>query len=344
MLRVVPSTNVKAVAALLSSARLRDAATERRTARIVADVRAGGDRALRKYAAALDGLAGPIEIPRSDWEAAADALPARVRGAIRRAATHIRRVARAQVPRGFRLAVADGISVEQRIIPLDRVGCYVPGGRYPLPSSLADDGDPGARRRCEERGRRVASPASRDLRGGDGGRRRSRVSGRRCARDCGDGLWHADTCRAWTRSSGPGNRWVSAAKAMVTGDCAIDFYAGPTEILIVAARGPAAWIASDLIAQAEHDPDARAVLITPSRRLARQVADDVERLAPADGLARVSLQRHGAIVLTRTIGGGDGTRERGCAGASGGGLRGARPIGALRRCRLRRAVDGAGCG
>ena len=67
---------------------------------------------------------------------------------------------------------------------------------------------------------------------------------------------------------GPGNRWVSAAKALVSRDCAIDFHAGPTEILIVARAGPADWIAADLIAQAEHDPDARAVLITPSRRLA----------------------------------------------------------------------------
>jgi histidinol dehydrogenase len=100
---------------------------------------------------------------------------------------------------------------------------------------------------------------------------------------------------------GPGNRWVAAAKALVSRECAIDFYAGPTEIVIVAARMPSDWIAADLVAQAEHDPDARAVLITPSRRLAARVARDVERRLPGDGPARTSLARHGGIIVTRTL-------------------------------------------
>jgi histidinol dehydrogenase len=99
---------------------------------------------------------------------------------------------------------------------------------------------------------------------------------------------------------GPGNRYVAAAKALVTADCGIDFYAGPTEIVIVASRGPADWIAADLIAQAEHDPDARAVLITPSRTLARRVAVEVSSQMPADGPARVALKSHGGIIVTRT--------------------------------------------
>jgi histidinol dehydrogenase len=99
---------------------------------------------------------------------------------------------------------------------------------------------------------------------------------------------------------GPGNRYVAAAKALVASDCGIDFYAGPTEIVIVSARGPAAWIAADLIAQAEHDPDARAVLITPSRTLAARVAAQVAAQMPADGPARASLRAHGGIIVTRT--------------------------------------------
>jgi len=99
---------------------------------------------------------------------------------------------------------------------------------------------------------------------------------------------------------GPGNRYVAAAKALVAADCGIDFYAGPTEIVIVAARGPAAWIAADLIAQAEHDPDARAVLITPSRRLAEQVAARIAAQMPADGPARAALKSHGGIIVTKT--------------------------------------------
>jgi histidinol dehydrogenase len=99
---------------------------------------------------------------------------------------------------------------------------------------------------------------------------------------------------------GPGNKWVSAAKALVSSDCGIDFYAGPTEILIVTNSGPAEWIAADLIAQAEHDPDARAVLITTRRRLANAVAAEVDRRLPADGPARRSIERHGGIIVCRS--------------------------------------------
>src|SRR6185295_8429370 len=82
---------------------------------------------------------------------------------------------------------------------------------------------------------------------------------------------------------GPGNRWVSAAKSLVSADCGIDFYAGPTEILIVTSSGPAAWIAADLLAQAEHDPDARAVMITTNRGLAARVAGEIARQMPGSG-------------------------------------------------------------
>jgi histidinol dehydrogenase len=99
---------------------------------------------------------------------------------------------------------------------------------------------------------------------------------------------------------GPGNRYVAAAKAIIAADCGIDFYAGPTEIVIVAAKGPAAWIAADLIAQAEHDPDARAVLITPSRTLATEVAAAVERAMPSAGPAAESIRSHGGIIVTRS--------------------------------------------
>jgi histidinol dehydrogenase len=98
---------------------------------------------------------------------------------------------------------------------------------------------------------------------------------------------------------GPGNRYVAAAKALVSGDCGIDFYAGPTEVLIVADEGPAAWIATDLIAQSEHDADARAILITSSRQLADEVAAEVARRVPADGPSRQSLETRGGIIVTR---------------------------------------------
>jgi histidinol dehydrogenase len=99
---------------------------------------------------------------------------------------------------------------------------------------------------------------------------------------------------------GPGNRWVAGAKARVAADCGIDFQAGPTEVLVLSERGRADWIAADLIAQAEHDPDARAVLITSSARLAREVAKEVERQMPTDGPARSAWTAHGGIIVTRT--------------------------------------------
>jgi histidinol dehydrogenase len=100
---------------------------------------------------------------------------------------------------------------------------------------------------------------------------------------------------------GPGNRFVAVAKSLVAADCAIDFYAGPTEIVIVSDRGNPEWIAADLIAQAEHDPQARAILVTSSARLAARVARFVKDRLPADGPARESLARHGGIIVTRSV-------------------------------------------
>ena len=299
VLRIVDAANTRAVERLLSVDRVRDAALERRVARIVEAVRNQGDRALSQYARTLDGLSGPIEVPRAQWIAAAETLPRAVRTAIRRAASHIRRVARAQRPRGFQLTVAPGVRVEQRVIPLDAVGCYVPGGRYPLPSSLLMTAIPARVVGVETVV--AASP-------------RPHPAVLAAALEAGIdrffqiGGAHAVAALAYGTASvprvdkiiGPGNQWVSAAKSLVSSTCAIDFYAGPTEILIVAAKGPVEWIAADLIAQAEHDPEARAVLITPSRSLARAVARSVAAHMPAAGPARASLARHGGVIVTRT--------------------------------------------
>jgi histidinol dehydrogenase len=299
-MQILRSTNTKAVGALLSTTKVRDRQIDRRVAQIVARVKRGGDAALRKFARALDGLTGPIEIPKSGWRARAEPLSPAVRRAIRAAARNIRQVARQQVPEGWRVNVAAGITVEQRVIPLARVGCYVPAGRYPLPSSLLMTAIPARAAGVAEVV--VACP-------------RPDAAVFAAAIEAGVdrffqvGGAHAIAALAYgTRSVprvdkivGPGNRWVSAAKSIVSADCGIDFYAGPTEILIVTSTGPARAIAADLIAQAEHDPDARAVLITTSRRLAEQVTREVERQMPAAGPARTSLARHGGAIVCRSI-------------------------------------------
>jgi histidinol dehydrogenase len=206
-------------------------------------------------------------------------------------------VATRQVPRGWRARVANGVTVEQRVIPLERVGCYVPGGRYPLPSSLLMTAIPARAAGVGEVVVACPQPEPVVL----AAALEAGVSRVFCM-----GGAHAIAALAFGTATvprvdkivGPGNRFVAAAKALVAADCGIDFYAGPTEIVIVSVRGRADWIAADLIAQAEHDPDARAVLITPRRALAEKVVREVTRQAPRDGVARDALRRHGGIIVT----------------------------------------------
>ena len=300
MIRIVASSNTRAVDALLSAARIRDRATDTATAAIVERVRQGGDRALRAYAQQFDNLAGPIEVPRSEWEAATSAVPATVRRAIRDAAASIRRVSKAQVPRGFRVTVRPGVTVEQRVVPLARVGCYVPAGRYPLPSSLLMTAIPARAAGVPEVivacPRPDATVFAAALEAGVD--RLFRMGGAHAVAAMAYGT---RTVPRVDKIVGPGNRWVSAAKSMVTADCAIDFYAGPTEILVVASKTPPAWVAADLIAQAEHDPDARAVCITTSARLAQAIATEVALQMPKDGPAAASLWKHGGIIVATSM-------------------------------------------
>lgn len=299
MIRIVLSTNRREVAALLSPAVVRDPATTRAARRIVDRVRLDGDAAVTAYARRLDGLTGSLEVTRRQMEAGAAATPPAVRAAIRRAAAHIRKVAKRQVPEGWRLNVGEGVSVEQRVIPLDRVGCYVPGGRYPLPSSLLMTAIParvaGVREiiavcpRPEPPVMAAAIEAGVD--------RLFRIGGAHAVAALAYGTRRVPRV---DKIVGPGNRWVSAAKALVTTDCAIDFYAGPTEILIVSGVAPAAWVAADLIAQAEHDPDARAVFVTWNGTLARRVAEQVAEQLPGHGPAASALYTYGGIIVTRS--------------------------------------------
>jgi histidinol dehydrogenase len=300
LLKIVDSGNRRAVESLLAPGRTRDLTTERRVARIVADVRRHGDAALLRHARALDGLDGPLEITHADMREAARRVPRDVRAALRVAARHIRTVARRQVPRGWRARVAAGVAVEQRVVPLDRVGCYVPGGRYPLPSSLLMTALPATAAGVPEviavcpRPEPVVLAAALEA----GVSRLFRVGGAHAIAALAYGT---NTIPRVDKIVGPGSRYVAAAKALVAAECGIDFYAGPTEILIVATRGPASWLAADLVAQAEHDPDARAVLITPSRVLAADVLREVKAQLPAAGPARESLRRHGGIIIVRSV-------------------------------------------
>jgi histidinol dehydrogenase len=300
MIRIVSSSNRIAVSQLIAAERVRDNSTMRGAQQIVNRVRRGGEAALKRYARQFDGLTGSIEVPRAKWDVQARTLPNGVRAAIRRAARNIRSVAARQVPKGWRHTVAPGITVSQRVTPLQRVGCYVPAGRYPLPSSLLMTAIPARAAGVEEiivccpRPDAAVFAAAIEA----GADRLFRIGG---AHAIAAMAYGTRTVPRVEKIVGPGNRWVAAAKSLVSSDCGIDFYAGPTEILIVTASGPPEWIAADLLAQAEHDPDARAVLITTSARLARQVAAAVARQMPPTGPARQAIARHGGIIVCRTI-------------------------------------------
>jgi len=300
-MQIIRSTDRDALQRLLAPPAREHRAVVRRAARIVEDVRREGDAALRRYAAALDGMKGRLELDAAEIARRAARASPRVRSAIAAAARNIARVARAQLPRPFRIQIAPGVAVEQRVRPLDRVGCYVPGGRYPLPSTLLMTAIPARVAGVREivavcpRPDAVVCAAARAARV----TRLFRIGGAQAIAALAFGTL---TVPRVDRIVGPGNKYVAAAKACVAAECAIDFQAGPTEIVIVSDRGNPEWIAADLIAQAEHDPDARAVLITPKLRLAHMVLAEVVRQMPPEGPARASLERNGAIVVTASLG------------------------------------------
>ena len=192
---------------------------------------------------------------------------------------HIATVARRQRPRGWTVRTSSGVSVEQRVTPLDRVGCYVPGGRYPLPSSLLMTAIPARVAGVTDVIVACPNPAPVVMAAAKeaGVTRLFRIGG---AQAIAAMAYGTATVPRVDKIVGPGNQYVAAAKALVAADCAIDFYAGPTEIVIVSDKGNHEWIAADLIAQAEHDTQARALLITTSKVLATRVARAVRVQMP----------------------------------------------------------------
>ena len=299
MLQIIEATSRRALEQFLARDRGTDRAFERRVTAIVDRVRAGGDTALLGFARRFDGVRPPLEVSAEEMRAAAATVPADVRRAIRQAARHIARVAARQIPRGWAVEVASGVSVQQRVEPLARVGCYVPGGRFPLPSSLLMTAVPARVAGVSEiiavcpRPEPAVMAAALEA----GVTRLFRVGGAHAIAALAYGT---GTVPRVDKIVGPGNRYVAGAKARVSGDCAIDFYAGPTEIVIVAGSGRPAWIAADLVAQAEHDPEARSIFITWSRALASRVADSVARQEAGHDIVKRSLGAHGAAIVTRT--------------------------------------------
>ena len=291
-LRIIESGDARAMWRLTHSTPHADRAFDRRVRRIVEGIRRGGDRALQRMARQFDRLEGPLELTRSEIERGAAQAPPDVRRAIRQAARNIARVARRQVPKRFAVEPVPGVIVEQRVEPLTRVGCYVPGGRFPLPSSLLMTVVParvaGVRDIIVTCPRPEPAIMAAALEAGV--TRLFRAGGAHAIAALAFGT---ETLGRVNKIVGPGNRYVAAAKALIAAelrDCSIDFYAGPTEIVVIAGSGDPLWVAADLAAQAEHDPEARSILVTWNRSFANRVARSAARLR--------GMSCRGAIIVT----------------------------------------------
>jgi histidinol dehydrogenase len=287
-----------------------DGKTLRKAEKIVREVRRRGDRALLDFARRLDGAEGAAVAdlalaPLPGDEGGAD-LPAGFAEALERAIAAVERYHAPQARRGYRME-EDGVSLEERIEPLRRVGLYVPGGRASYPSTVVMTVVPARVAGVEEiavatpPGSYAASPALRYALSRLGV---TEIWGMGGAHAVAALAYGTETIRRVDKIVGPGNAWVTAAKKLVVGDVAIDGLAGPTEVVIVAdATADAGDVAADLLAQAEHDPQAAAVLITMDGKLAKRVSEEVDRqvadLATAE-TARASLDNFGAILVVES--------------------------------------------
>jgi histidinol dehydrogenase len=302
MLNIIRSEDEEAVSRLLEARAANLSSAKAVAQRILANVRRQGDRALIRYTRQFDGVdlrkAGMTVLP-PELDCAFTNLPQNLIWALWEGVRNIRAVARRQRPRQWQVQPLPGVKVSQVVRPLERVVCYVPGGRFSLPSTVLMSVIPAQVAGVREVLLTSPKPtpavlAAAYMLGVEGV---YRLGG---AQAVAAFAYGTESVPRVEKIVGPGNRFVAAAKKLVAGECGIDFVAGPSELVVVGAEGNPEWIAADLVAQAEHDPDALAMLITSSRRLALRVracaAQIVARLRLP--VAQQSLARQGCIILT----------------------------------------------
>ena len=269
--------------------------------RILADVQRRGDAALRSYAAKFDALPpdAALLVSRHEMKAAWNSTTPALQAAMRAAQKNIRAFAQAQMPQEWTIAPAPGVATGQLVRPLKSVGCYVPGGRYPLPSTLLMTVTPAQVAGVARIVVCSPKPARETLAAAwlAGVSEFYRVGGAQAIAALAFGT--ASTARV-NKIVGPGNLYVTAAKILVSEECGIDMPAGPTEIVVASETGNPAGIAADLVAQAEHDPEALAVLITSNAALAQAVKSEVKLQSQANAIAKQSLAAHGFIFVTES--------------------------------------------
>jgi histidinol dehydrogenase len=227
------------------------------------------------------------------------ATPKPLQVAMETAAANIRRFAQRQMPKEWTVST-DGLTTGQRVRPLGAVGCYVPSGRYPLPSTLLMTVIPAQVAGVERIVVVSAKPAKETLAAAAllGVSGFYRIGGAQAVAALAFGT---ESIRRVDKIVGPGNWYVTAAKKLVAFDCAIDMLAGPTEIVVTSENGEPVGIAADLVAQAEHDPEALAILITTNEALARAVVKEVGRRVKTNSIARQAMERNGLAVIAGSV-------------------------------------------
>jgi histidinol dehydrogenase len=265
---------------------------------IVQNVRDRGDAAVREYAEKLDGFTGESFVIESCGE-----LDPALLEAVTIAAKNIRDFAQQQLVKPWQTTTSDGRTLGQIVRPLDSVGVYVPAGRYPLlstmlmtviPAQVAEVGTITVV--CPQPNAQILALA--------------KWLGLKTIVQLGGA--HAIASLAYGTQSiakvqrivGPGNSYVAAAKKLVAGDVGIDFIAGPSEIVLVANAGNPTWIAADMLAQCEHDVEARAILLTTSTTLATEVQAQVALqllTLPTADVASLAVANNSAIIVCQGV-------------------------------------------
>jgi histidinol dehydrogenase len=274
------------------------ARVEKTVGKIVGDVRRKGDAALLRYSRKFDGLIGKtFRVDQSEIDRSWTQVSSEFRAALESAAENIRRFAEWQKPQDWMRDVQSGVRLGQMIRPLDSVGCYVPGGRHPLPSTLLMTVIPAQIAGVPRIVVVSPRPAPETLAAASllGIKEFYSIGGAQAIAALAYGT---KTISSISKIVGPGNAFVTAAKKLVAFDCSIDMLAGPTEVVIVSDTGNAFFIAADLVAQAEHDPDALAIFLTSNEKLAKEVVTETERQSAANHIARQALRKNGYAVVT----------------------------------------------
>ncbi len=290
---------------LLRARHEHDTEAERVASEIVADVRKRGDAALFAWAKKLDGIdlrRESLWISESEIRAARRQATVDFVRAVEHAARNVRRVAEQQLPKPWTIEVESGVKISQVVRPIESIGCYIPGGQFSLVSTLIMTvvpaivaGVPKIEVVCPRPNTALLAAAA-IL----GIKRIARIGGAQAIAALAYGT---ESIPRVEKLFGPGNKYVTAAKQLVSSDCAIDLPAGPTEAIVFCEHGNARWIAADLLAQAEHAKDAASLFVTTSRSLAREVQREIHwQLAELPfGNAKFSTGQAGAILVAGSL-------------------------------------------